>query len=109
MSQTVSDSSVIDNMSHLFNPKIHICLLDEVGNSKKLLLIKNEIIGLVIDLCEGHITQAAHQLRVGRTTLYRKVEKNRCSFDHVVDGDYIDAQKEARKKMRRGNSIQKLI
>jgi DNA-binding NtrC family response regulator len=45
----------------------------EDGHVKPLAQIEREIIAIALLHCGGHVTEAAKALRVGRSTLYRKL------------------------------------
>ena len=50
-----------------------ISALDETGNLKKLEEIEADMIRLAIEKYEGHMSEVARRLGIGRSTLYRKV------------------------------------
>lgn len=50
-----------------------ISALDETGNLKKLEDIEADMIRLAIEKYEGHMSEVARRLGIGRSTLYRKV------------------------------------
>ena len=50
-----------------------ISALDESGNLKKLEDIEADMIRLAIEKYEGHMSEVARRLGIGRSTLYRKV------------------------------------
>jgi len=50
-----------------------ITALDETGNLKKLEDIEADMIRLAIEKYEGHMSEVARRLGIGRSTLYRKV------------------------------------
>ena len=50
-----------------------ISALDETGNLKKLEEIEAEMIRLAIEKYDGHMSEVARRLGIGRSTLYRKV------------------------------------
>lgn len=51
-------------------------LYEADGNLRKLSDIEADIIDLAMTLYDGCVTKAARRLRIGRSTLYRKLERN---------------------------------
>jgi DNA-binding NtrC family response regulator len=53
------------------------------GNLKSLYELEKEAISNAITHCEGCITQAAKKLRIGRSTLYRKIQEMDLENDYI--------------------------
>ena len=51
-------------------------VLDEDGHIRSLEAIEGDLIRLAIERYEGHMSEVARRLGIGRSTLYRKVREN---------------------------------
>jgi DNA-binding NtrC family response regulator len=68
----------------------HISLLDAAGEVRPLDEIEADAIRFAIGHCRGQMTEVARRLRIGRSTLYRKLEglgleSDKSSADHGTD------------------------
>ncbi|MCA6271915.1 MAG: hypothetical protein IM661_05235, partial [Phenylobacterium sp.] len=51
-------------------------ILDDEGHVRALDAIEGDLIKLAIERYEGHMSEVARRLGIGRSTLYRKVREN---------------------------------
>jgi len=49
--------------------------MDGAGHLRRLEEIENDLIRFAIDLYDGHMTEVARRLGIGRSTLYRKLRE----------------------------------
>jgi DNA-binding NtrC family response regulator len=63
-------------------------LLDEQGNVRPLEDVENETIRFAITHCRGQMSEVARRLRIGRSTLYRKLKE--LGFDEHANGDQAE-------------------
>jgi DNA-binding NtrC family response regulator len=54
---------------------MEIKAMDEAGHLRRLEEIENDLIRFAIDLYDGHMTEVARRLGIGRSTLYRKLRE----------------------------------
>ena len=61
-------------------------ILDEEGHVRALDAIEGDLIRLAIERYEGHMSEIARRLGIGRSTLYRKVRENGLGDMAGLDG-----------------------
>ena len=54
---------------------VEIKAMDEAGHLRRLEEIENDLIRFAIELYDGHMTEVARRLGIGRSTLYRKLRE----------------------------------
>jgi DNA-binding NtrC family response regulator len=54
---------------------VEIKAIDEAGHLRRLEEIENDLIKFAIDLYDGHMSEVARRLGIGRSTLYRKMRE----------------------------------
>lgn len=54
---------------------VEIRAMDEAGHLRRLEEIENDLIRFAIELYDGHMTEVARRLGIGRSTLYRKLRE----------------------------------
>ena len=67
---------------------------DTGGHMRKLEEMESQIIRMAISRYDGHMSEVARRLGIGRSTLYRKLKELGLE-QHEVDGAQIDEQREA--------------
>ncbi|MGA8613615.1 MAG: sigma-54 dependent transcriptional regulator [Xanthobacteraceae bacterium] len=77
-----------------------LALLDEAGEVRPLEEIESELIRYAITHYRGQMSEVARRLRIGRSTLYRKLEALGLSSEQAEtdrDGDGVAAERQPRK------------
>jgi DNA-binding NtrC family response regulator len=64
-------------------------LLDAAGNVRTLEDIEGEVIRFAIARYRGQMSEVARRLRIGRSTLYRKLDEIGLGSDHPADGENV--------------------
>ncbi len=64
-----------DNGTVRLQNGVEIKAIDEAGHLRRLEEIENDLIKFAIDLYDGHMSEVARRLGIGRSTLYRKVRE----------------------------------
>jgi DNA-binding NtrC family response regulator len=76
---------VATDPDHSVLPLGCLSLLDDKGNIRPLEEIENEAIRFAITHCRGQMSDVARRLRIGRSTLYRKLKE--LGFDEHAAGE----------------------
>lgn len=61
-------------------PLTHVALFDVFGNPKTLEAIEKEVIEATIKYLRGQMSEVARTLKIGRSTLYRKLDQYAIPF-----------------------------
>jgi DNA-binding NtrC family response regulator len=74
-----------------------LALLDNAGEVRPLEEVEAELIRYAISHYRGQMSEVARRLRIGRSTLYRKLESLGLGGQGEIDGDGVAAERQPRK------------
>ena len=67
---------------------LNIWLFGPDGHLRKLEDIEADIINLAVELYDGRLAEVSRRLRIGRSTIYRKLERQNDKFRRELQSEH---------------------